>query len=274
MLSPFRSKNRIVYPGDRLPGLDPTHAASQGVVFSGIAAGANFINLLNGAPGTITGSTSTGTLDGVIGPRYQSNSVAGSTGSTKFTISTPGGTGRTYAVIFRSAATLSGTNGLFVEAAGANAQAVRHNGTGISFSVGGVGSGSTGITLAASTPYFLAASLPTGAAWRWALVNLVTGQMTSGTATNAAVTQPTTGFIIGNLFAGNVSGTDYFAAAMYSTAVLSAAQLAQWAADPWSFWYPPAVESLIGAGLATPTTIVPPAFPVTYQRNQRIIMTG
>jgi hypothetical protein len=60
------------------------------------------------------------------------------------------------------------------------------------------------------------------------------------------------------------------AAAMYSTVFPSMATLLAWAADPWSFWYPPEVEQLIDFSLSSPPP-PPPPFTTSYRYVQNII---
>ncbi len=58
-------RNPLAFPG-RAPGFDPIHPAASSAVISAISSGGNFVNLINGNSGTLTG-TPTASIDGTIG---------------------------------------------------------------------------------------------------------------------------------------------------------------------------------------------------------------
>jgi hypothetical protein len=99
------------------------------------------------------------------------------------------------------------------------------------------------LTLAANTPYFMAGSFSivggTGTA-NLVVKELLTGKTGTSTA-SAATTGPLTPngtYMVGNAPAGFEEIHGSLAAVMFSTAFLSQNALAQWASDPWRFWYP------------------------------------
>jgi hypothetical protein len=269
----FRSKNPLVYPGDRLPGVDYSHpAAGSRLVISavsGTTAGA-FYRIDRAVACTFTNSP-TSKIDAAIGPSFfgvNQGTAATTLAATAGNINTC-----TTAYIIRWGGT-DGTNNQIIGTTAGNTQADTDGQPGSNFGTGTVVEG--GVIIPTGDPCFLVRSGNAPISKQnWLVCNLRTGKISQNTAaTSGTGSSSGSTAIIGtsgshlNGFAGSI------AAVMCSNAFLSPAQLLQWAQDPWSFWYPPAVENLIGAGLATPTTIAPPAFPVTYQRNQRIIMSG
>jgi hypothetical protein len=104
--------------------------------------------------------------------------------------------------------------------------------------LGGTGVVCTLPALAANTSYFIALSGVSATGFNVAYTNLSTGQMFSQFVSSVSPTS-----LNGTLTVGNIGALDRFfngsvAAAMYSNSFMSLAQLNQWAADPWSFWYP------------------------------------
>jgi len=113
------------------------------------------------------------------------------------------------------------------------------------------------ITLVAGHSYFVAMSMKSGNSQAIA-VDLRTGQVLTGSSATTYTASGGNGvFEIGAGGATTTASNTEIAAIAWSTAYLSAAQLAAWGADPWSFWYPPrqiAIGSVIAAG---PTLNVP-----------------
>jgi hypothetical protein len=93
-----------------------------------------------------------------------------------------------------------------------------------------------GITLVAGNPYFIAASTSSAANVTNAIVlNLNTGKIQTGSTTSSTPNAGNGGVQI----LPNTAGQSFsMAACMVSGAFLRAPALRQWAANPWSFWYP------------------------------------
>ena len=118
--------------------------------------------------------------------------------------------------------------------------------------------------MVANVPYFAAVSANASTA-NYLLLRLDNGTLLTGTSGGAASTAPNGTFVVGNDFSAGDGSTAFQTAAMASGVFLSMPALVAWAADPWSFWYPPGDDglvSLIGmvaaaaGGGGFPTTIV------------------
>jgi hypothetical protein len=271
----FRSKNPLVYPGDRFPGFDPSHPAANGCFFSGIAVSGqkNVINLISGSIGSAIVAVNSTPLDGAIGPTILPNTAAGTTGGLSYSIASPATLPFTIAVIGRAPASVPASIQIFLTTTGTtNLQALTlMSTTGVLRATVNNAAKLSALVPAAGRPFFAACSVTRSVAGSvlFVLAQLDTGQITTDSVNNNSTIIAGTGLRVGNSFSQLNSFTGLIAAAMMSNAALTLNQLITWAADPWSYWYPPTVENLIGKSLLTFT-----AFPVTYQSNQRIIMTG
>jgi hypothetical protein len=106
------------------------------------------------------------------------------------------------------------------------------------------------VTLAANTPYFVAASINWSTRCLYLVKNLRTGQVQFNAATSAitvvgaafsgTLAMPGGNSAIANSFAGAM------AAAMYAPQQMSLSALLQWAEDPRAFWYPQPEENWVG----------------------------
>lgn len=110
------------------------------------------------------------------------------------------------------------------------------------------GNNLTTFVASVNTPYFVAASGFSSGTLNWVIVNLASGQIVAESHACSAFPATSMG---GQNIIGNNSGQPMLgivAAAMYSPAYMPLTQLLQWAADPWSFWYPndDAFNSLVG----------------------------
>ena len=249
----------LVFPG-RASGFDPSHVAAGSprynqFLFSGVARGANFINLLNGSKGTLSGAP-VATISGNVGPASDMSVANG--GQITFPFNT----------------TLIGTTipltvAAIVEIGGQNDSPFSFlgNNTGGGFSIGynhystppyaiNFNSTTGTIVLLPNTPYFFACSTFSGNASTNCLVlNLLTGQVQTEVIAAPGYMNNSSGQLqIGpsSGYAGDVA----VAAAMVSAVSLSVAQLLQWAQAPWDFWYPPTVESLLFKSFASAGGIV------------------
>jgi hypothetical protein len=266
----LRSYNPLVYPGGRArPGFDPSHPASSGVIngngFSGIASGANFVNLLNGAKGTpANGPTST--LDGRIGP----SAVFTATGA-QATYSTPlavVNNSTTSAAILVCSAFNAGGGTWFIHGTFVG----HYNGFGIT-SAGALqaydkdgGSKSSTFSLSLNVPYLIIVS-KNSATVNFLAVRLDNGSLQTSTASGFTTVSVSDGLYTIGCFAGSSGQIDAsMATCMYGTSYLSMPQMLAWASDPWSFWYPPKVSNLIFSSVANPSSnvLIPP--PVLFSQ--------
>lgn len=228
-------RNPLAYPAGRAPGFNPSHVAGSSVRFSGIATAGTFYNLLNGRLGSVSGSVSGGI--GQAGPFIQ---ITSAIPSVQFTggYSTVDNTQTLAAVGLMNNLTahfflLNGSDGsnsaLQINASG------HFNG----WFQGGATNIDSGVAMvAAGIPYLLVQSMNTSNANCMA-VNLNTGQIKIVTVSSGAPSSPSNnGNIDVGSWPGHDSGSGQTFAAMWSSVFLSVAQLLQWGADPWSFWYP------------------------------------
>ena len=242
----IRPANPLVYPGSTRAGFNPNHlAVGKGIVrYSGVAAGANFANLLTAKVPTING-TITATIDGTLG-RTMTNTTASSylscpgvndtsPGAVTFGgIVTPIGLAALFGVMF-SNNNGSGTNAdtWFYFTSGAIVPTLFVQGGGVQ----------AGITLTAGVPYFIVMSTQ-GTILNSLVLNLRTGNvLTTSSSISKTIGTPTasTYNIGGTAGASNRYMNASLAAIMYSVNnFLSIPQLQAWAAAPWDFWYPPA----------------------------------
>ncbi len=262
LIAPY---NRLTYPGGR-PGFDPRHFILQqfntpaaGQVFRGsiAAAGSSFVRLdASSGPPTVTGAF-TSTVDPVLGQCI--NQVT--TGATKWQGIAVGSilantVGLTWGAIFRCASTNGGTRQvLLVESNGSATGLVILNSTIGLQDTNSFFSSTMAMTV--GVPYFVCASCtfnPAGTGFM-ALTNLSTGQVTTqsiGGWTIGSGTNNTTILIFGDGGARTFCGN--FAAGVVLRIFTPQAQLLKWAADPWSFWYPPTVRNILFSGVPGPSS--------------------
>jgi hypothetical protein len=228
-------RSLLAVPSGRNPAFDPLHPASATPRFSGVSVGGNFINLMNAKKGVLNG-----TPIPVISPGIGvSSQMSGATTEIAF----PGAFAAvvelpmTMAMIIEFGA-VTGSPGVFQTGTNTGGWDFHINGTTMRITAANVSDNDlTGMTVAAGIPYFAAVSA-TSAGIKGVLTNLQTGQITTGT--HAAQTPGSTN---GTITLGENNSTNFtMAAAMTSGAALSAAQLLEWAQDPWSFWYPPTFD--------------------------------
>lgn len=230
---------QLAFPAGVAPGFDPTHIAGAGVRFSGIALAGNFINLLNGARGAITGSP-TGAIDGVIGPATN-YPTAGSTAQSTFSgNAATNDTSSTIAAIVRFPATGATFQGIFAN--GSNAAGInlglKTPGALVQLTMFGVVARDSAIVISPNIPYFIAASQNGSTIINYVAARLDNGVVVTSTSASGTPTAPNGTFVIGNGPAGSTPASGNIAAVMYSNKYTSMQQLLAWAADPWSFWYP------------------------------------
>lgn len=250
LVRPF---NPLVYPG-RPPGFDPSHFAAQGAIcpVSAVARlGGAFAGLLNPAPPTFTGAPTTSIM-GRLGSvcKFTAGSIFNTFSAGDGTTAVPGYTAA--AILSPTATTADGLVIGYLNGGASTGLELR------SLQLSTVQSGSggfpsnSGLSLTAGRFYFIAASISDGSQ-TWLTLDLATG------AVKTATTSGSTGALdscaqvtIGG--GGSLGSNSAIAAAYFAQGVfLGVPQLKAWAQDPWSFWYPPAQQSVMFAGLAAPS---------------------
>lgn len=247
---PIRFNNPLAFPGGN-PGYNPKHLASGPLVrYSGVASGSNFINLLNGSPCSVVGSS----LSGAITPQGPAVANAASASGYLTTPSTPETlTGCTFAAIYTPAST-SGNAIIFSNNGTTQNSSTTFFGnlSGLAKISFGASANGSGIVLVAGTPYFIAGSLSL-IAYNVVSLNLFTGQIQKDTGPLSAVSATTinsTYLLAGNNFSQSMAGD--LSALMYSVGILNMPQQLEWVAAPWDFWYPPTTENLLVSSVSTP----------------------
>lgn len=237
-----RARGPLAFPGTK-PGFDPSHIAAAQTRLSAAAMGGNFVDLTTGKSGAITGSPTNSI--GLIGPRI---GFPGSTDLVTFsgkpTASFPNYTfGCVVAfdvVNVTNQFLISSSNG----GTGVRLSIVNAGGSKLSIGINSLGGfNATQIPIAVNTPYALFGSLAwvsPNALCNAVAVNLTNGVVLSQSSSVAAGGAP--GADSGTCSIGNRGSSLHaqgrIAAAMYSTEFTPISSLLQWAADPWSFWYP------------------------------------
>lgn len=247
-IRPLGRRSPFAYP-NRRAGVDWSHPASRGMQpnygYSGVASGANFVNLLTGKPGT-KGAAPTAKID-AIGPAVNWSSHTASTGITVTGQQTTTPTTYTFAGIFRFLENV-GFHDTIISPGGGNFDGKFSFGTKLDSAnglfVGANGAAyleSTAIRISLNTPYFVAASKSGGNSITFIAVNLATGavQIDSGTYSATPVLNATLaiGYNGVNTGSGSALGGN-LAAVMWSPTGLREAALRSWGDDPWAFWYP------------------------------------
>ena len=253
-------RNPLTFPG-RAPGFNPSHPAAKGILpgfgFSGVASGANFINLLTGAPLTPAVAVDiSAKIFGSIGPAVVFNNNDSVVESLGNAVKNP--LSCTMAVVF-ICNTLANTSLLLStmnSGGGGNGGYIFFIDTNnkINCSI----PGGTNITSAAAItnniPYFALGSSNSGA------TNIVIKRIDNGEffSTVGGGLTPQTVTFNGSYSIGGWQGTSGFqsrsslAAAMWAPSYLTMPQCLAWAAAPWDFWYPPSELALMFSSLAQP----------------------
>jgi hypothetical protein len=230
----------LAFPSGFAPGFNPSHPAAKGMSPNyGVSAIAlptgNFVNLLTGIPATIPSTVGLqNALLSSIGP-CSGQSIQGDAGVFEITgqgTATP--TGLTMALIAQFGALGGGS--IFLQSA-ASVSILEGITSGSNILFAGATPSPT-ITYAANTPYFIAASASSAGTANVLVLNLSNGEYKTSSGTAGTLPAASSIFYIanGSTFSHGCDG--YFAAAMWSPAVLSLQQLLSWADDPWAFWYP------------------------------------
>jgi hypothetical protein len=244
-------ENKLRYPSGYAPWFDPTHPAAKGVAplngLSAIAGPAGtFIDILTEHTGVTTSGAGLPPykISGRVGPSLDFN-PANFDAITKFTgNSTANVPGCTYGIIVdygTGTINTSGDQGLV----GCNTATPNYfmwSHFGFLRQIGGGGINASGpMGLATGGAFFMAISTGlTGSKTNFCTTNLLTGQIQveSDTGNFGASVASDGTYFVGNLSSINKETLGKISCAMYAPNYLSLAHLAQWAADPWSFWYP------------------------------------
>jgi hypothetical protein len=248
----LRIRNKLVFPGGRAPGFDPTQiaAASTTPLLSAVTGrNGNFINAQSGVAGAVTGAPAFG-LDSYIGPALAFTSTARTAFASSLT--TAANLGVTFGVICSTPSSFAANAAFFEDPTGYIPGAA--SGTiFLSFDTGGGTDINFGITLSVSTPYFIAMTANNAVSYAY-VVNLRTGKTVS--VTKGANTTPSAGtqFCIGNYHGGTLPWGGKIAAIAWMRGLMGLPALEAWAADPWSYWYPPRVENIILTSLRKPSS--------------------
>jgi hypothetical protein len=245
--------NPLAPPVGRQPGFDPTHIACSGataVASCVVGSQGIFLDLTqDGArPSTING-TWTQKVDGNIGP---ASNQAAANGAARQAFQTVGQTlitdfAQTYAGIFRYTGLSTGSASI---AGYGNLSGANGNTLALNWTTGGTmqfvsSSTSPALTLAytVGVPYFAVASFITNVPsnpCNLFLLNLNNGSVTTASSAAGVGSFGSSNgtFIVGNGFSNLSSFVGNIAAAAYIPTFLSLQQMAVWAQDPFSFWWP------------------------------------
>lgn len=241
--------NSLVFPGWREPGFDSSHPAAKNIWISAIPNNANYVNLLTGAVGTITGTAPTSQVFPLLGPVTKWAAASG-TNAVLFPWSFAFSTTMTVAAFFYIF-----TLGTGFQTITATAGNVTGGGFALTTDNKQMDIGMTGVAdhpllnVVQNVPYFFAGSANT-ARINQVLVRLDTGQVFSGSTTSSTATSPTSKNIL--IGAQNSAPNMYIGPVTWSAQFMSLAQLLAWAQRPWDFWYPPRAEELIFSSLSIP----------------------
>jgi len=235
-------QNQLSYPAGLAPGFDSTHFAAKNTRLSAVAmASGNFVNLLNGKFGTLTGTpqgsfSSIGpvkdfgnaTTDAVLFPA--GSSIADAAASVALIWMTDSNYPTGNSELFNNSNSSSGCS--IWSSQGGSTLKVQNNSTAIY---------NTTIPQAANTPYFACITFDGVDNIYTVVVNLNTGALF--TATNSASTAgqlrtPASNIQIGNGWNDAAPASSKIAAAAFIGNPLGFGNMLKWAEDPWGFWYP------------------------------------
>lgn len=253
--------NPLAYPAGYAPGYNPSHIAAGGTRFSGISVPGNFLNILSGKVGTLSG-TPTWAVKSYVGPvTYFTSSSASFTGQstandeacTIGTIVYP--INQNNSCVFSSSGDNAGWRTIHGGFGAINYQLVA-GGVAVTINTGDLVPGEY-------SPWFLATSAGLSTSC-YVVKNLANGKTRFAESTGPGSTLASNGtYMVG----ANTFGQNYYggiAAVMFSGRYNSLQSLLQWAADPWSFWYPNPGDNWIAAQAA--------GFPWWAVKNNHMIL--
>ena len=235
------SLSPLVYPAGIMPGFNPLHPALKGVShgfgFSAVVSATGIVDVLSGLPGVVTGTPAFG-IDSHIGPCLNFSTTGMHINFSGKSITR--NRFFTFAAMIRPT-TITGYRAYF-HTSSAN------DGLWFGLINGPVGGSAPGLadapgafSLVASVPYFCCASFDTNTATiNTIAVDLRTGKITSGTATQAAFnpSAPSGTYRVGLDAAATSSAVAKIAAVSFAPTFLTIPELLKCSNDPWSIWYP------------------------------------
>lgn len=236
-LSSRLSGSRIQRPYG-LAGVDASHFAARGLLFSGVPANNGFVNLRTGQAGTKV-STATEKILARLG-RASVFPGGGVSAAHRFSGQDATNFGSNTIAAICSFNGIATTQLIFSNTTSNAGIALNVNSSGtLQVTMFGVVAISSSIVLSVNVPYFIVVSKngTTGISllvMRLDTQVIVTDAKASGTP---AVGNGT--YAVGNGWAGGTFPMDgNIAAVMFSSSYLHPSELRKWAADPWAFWYP------------------------------------
>jgi hypothetical protein len=268
-------RNLLRYPAGMRAGIDPTDPATRSLRLSGIAQGANIVNLLTGKPGAVQFIPAFA-LDGVVGPAFNAFNV---NDQTNFTGLTTNDTSITIAAIIRFNSVASNQVVASTSSNNAGWRLLVSGGT-LQLTAGAVADLPSSTTLVANVPYLIIASGNASVA-NFLALQLDTGKITTSTRSGATPVAPNSIYTIGGWNAFGQCSNGKLAAVMISANFMSLQEMRQWARDPWAFWYPRRQRDLAAPGVTLVNKTLPAAAgtyalspsvtPVATKVNRRLI---
>lgn len=231
--------NPLAYPAGFASGFDPSHVASSSIRLSAVTYGVAYISV---GPNRISNA--------IIGaPAFQLNPNIGGAGSystgNRIQLSTLPAvvdTSQTIAAFIFPTAFTNDTAGIVSTTVGGQGGCLQVSNTGVLkfIWIGAGGNATSTITLTANTPYFVAVSISAANNAVFIATNLLTGSTvnTVTTVSAGAAATPSGTYLVGMRPGTNTAFTGLIGPIMVNAKFMPLAQLLQWAADPWSFWYP------------------------------------
>lgn len=242
-----RYRNPLAYPAGYKPGFDPSHPCAAKTVLSTVHTGANQVNLLNGAVGTITGSLATN-IDGRLGP-----SMDLATSSTNYINFSGFGTAAVGACTMAFILKFSSAVGYnYILGYGVNPGVHCFFDDKFHAGFGFVVDANSTLTYEVGVPYFVAFSWVAGSPVEFYVKNLQTGVLKTISASSAVSQTPTSGNIyLGTSEWDHQVTKNFLAATMISRSYTPPSAMHQWCDDPWPFWYPNPGDNWIAAQAAS-----------------------
>ena len=248
-------RNPLAWPAQRRARLNPDHVALTAGLVPKLAVVGTAVNSVQDiTTGLFSNSGSVSTYTGQTGPvlrsvypsptslvTFSGRDATAYTSVTAAAIFTNNGivNGRYYALF------MSGSNygwQFLLKGTGSNTAEFQwgwngHTATG------------SGLYISPGVPYLLLVSQNGAVGLSFLIKNLVTGAVQTATTSAATTGSSSNGtYVVGGDNIGDYAGGD-IAALAYLQGALSTAEMQAWAADPWSFWYPPsAIEQMMLAG--------------------------
>lgn len=236
-LSSRHSRSRIQRPYGPA-GVDPSHFAARGLLFSGVPANNGFVNLRTGQAGTKAGDP-TESMFARLG-RASGFSGSGNIHAYRFSGQDASNYGSNTIAAICTFNSFSATQLIFSNNTSDAGVALNVNSGGnLQVTMFGVVAITSSIVLSANVPYFLVASKNGTTGIDFLAMRLDTQTIETASASSGTPIAGNGTYAVGNGWAsGNLCMDGNIAGVMFSSAFLSPAELRKWASDPWAFWYP------------------------------------